>query len=145
MRRVVRGGLPEIEAFTMGWSEPRKKVVRKPSEAAVLFGRGLPLTLSTAPAIEYATPTHNARTTTVYSVSLPVWAEWSQLSNNSTNGQVKQIKTSPAASVNRNRMYGSIPPPGNTRHRNYGRLGELVLISFTGWALGLSGDGPGNS
>jgi hypothetical protein len=129
----------------MGLSEPQEKVGTKLSVAAALFDREPPLILRTARAIEYATPTHNARTTTVYSVSLPVWAEWSQLSNNSTNGQVKQIKTSPAASVNRNRMYGSIPPPGNTRHRNYGRLGELVLISFTGWALGLSGDGPGNS
>src|ERR1700674_3765210 len=104
----------------MRWSEPRKKVGREPSVASALLDRELPLILSTARAIEYATPTHSARTTTVYSVSFPVWAEWSHWSNKSTNGQVKQIKTSPAASVDRNRMYESILPPANSRHRNCG-------------------------
>jgi hypothetical protein len=136
---MVRGGLAEIEDSTMGLNEPREKVGRKPSAAAALSDRELPLVLSTACANEYATPTHSARTTTVYSVSFPVWAEWSHWSNNSTNGQAKQIKTSPAASVNRNRMYESILPPSNSRHRNYGSLGDshqsildLGLICFRG-------------
>ena len=55
----------------------------------------------------------------MYSVSLPVWAEWSQRSNNSTNGQIKQIKTSPAASADLNRICRIILPSGNSRHRNY--------------------------
>ena len=136
----------------MRLSEPREKARRKPSVAAPLLDRELPLILRTARANEYATPTHNARTTTVYSVSFPVWAEWSHRSNNSTNGQAKQIKTSPAASDDLNRMYESILPPGNSRHRNYGFLGDshqsildFGLISFTGWALGVGGDGPGSS
>lgn len=44
---------------------------------------------------KYATPTHNARTTKTYSVSLPVRRVSSQRSNISTRGQTKQVsKTS---------------------------------------------------
>ena len=71
---MVRGGLAEIKAVTMGLSEPREKVRRKQSVAAALFDRVLPLIPRMARASAYDVPRHNPRITRVYSVSFPVWA-----------------------------------------------------------------------
>jgi len=48
---------------------------------------------------EYATPTHNARTTKAYSVSFPVCIVWSQLSNSSTNGHTRQVSKTTVAII----------------------------------------------
>src|SRR5579864_1883404 len=42
---------------------------------------------------EYATPTHNARITKVYSVSFPLWIGGSQVSNVSRIGQMRQVSS----------------------------------------------------
>src|SRR5260370_22139427 len=50
---------------------------------------GLSVTINGATV--YTTPTHNARSTKVYSVSRPVWRVWSQWSNVSATGQTTQV------------------------------------------------------
>lgn len=56
--------------------------------------------LKTMRAMASTAPAHIARTTKVYSVSLPFWAVWSQRSNISTMGQTRQIsKITKAATV----------------------------------------------
>jgi hypothetical protein len=71
---VVRGGLAEIEAFTMRSSELREKIWRRPSLAATLFDRKIATILRAARANANDAPTHNPRITKVYSVSFPVWS-----------------------------------------------------------------------
>lgn len=70
-------------------------------------------------AYEYATPRHNARTTKEYSVSFPVWIVWSQLSNVSTSGQIRQISRANATVIRdaRDSMASSIAhrPRGTNR------------------------------
>src|SRR5262249_19635346 len=56
------------------------------------------------------TPTHNATTTKAYSVSFPVCIVWSQLSNISTRGQIRQMNRTSVTITRevRDRMASSI-------------------------------------
>ena len=80
-------------------------------EASKLFAtRPSSADLKMKRANEYAAPTHNASTTKAYSVSLPVWTVWSQLSNSSTNEHTRQVTKITVAIIReaRARMASSI-------------------------------------
>lgn len=91
MRSATGGGLIGMENTNDNASRTEATRVRaREREARPGDLRAMP-NLQTTRAKAYSAPIHKPRTTKVYSVSLPVFAVWSQWSNVSRMGQSRQI------------------------------------------------------
>jgi hypothetical protein len=98
MRRLS-GGLSERGARAadqlIGNGEPSQQQKSEMKRAAAHPGEKVTITFAKA----HTVPTHNARTTKVYSVSCPVCSVWSQWSNISSTGQTKQMNRASVATA----------------------------------------------
>jgi hypothetical protein len=71
--RILSGGLPEAESNAMGRSMKSSEPLRLQAMDVTIAGEELQENLTINRAKAHTIPTHNARSTRVYSVSFPVW------------------------------------------------------------------------